>query len=187
LRSLEQRSPLNIYVNEADKNFNLMRKNVAIGCVSAINKFYVNGANTKLFEILKKEYPTMLNENYKDINLFRFGSQTMTINGNNKTSLSGLNNDAKIKMEQLIAAQKAKAEQLRKQNLEASVFEKTKLEKSTAAAIGDKQTLVQSSHDVNTHVNKEEVNEQIKDTEKHQNIVKKEHTIHKHKTTTEKK
>lgn len=41
LRSLEQKSPLNIYVEEADKHFNTLKKNVAHKVVISIHRLYI--------------------------------------------------------------------------------------------------------------------------------------------------
>ena len=41
LRSLEQRSPLNIYVNEADNHFNEMKSTVAHNVIMNINHIFI--------------------------------------------------------------------------------------------------------------------------------------------------
>lgn len=41
LRSLEQKSPLNIYVEEADKHFNILKNNVAHKVVISIHRLYI--------------------------------------------------------------------------------------------------------------------------------------------------
>ncbi|MCQ3915560.1 MAG: hypothetical protein MJ195_02280 [Mycoplasmoidaceae bacterium] len=41
LRSLEQKSPLNIYVEEADQHFNTLKKNVAHKVVISIHRLYI--------------------------------------------------------------------------------------------------------------------------------------------------
>ena len=52
LRSLEQRSPLNIYVEDADKNFALMTKNVAHQVIISIHRLYIPKTNEGLLERL---------------------------------------------------------------------------------------------------------------------------------------
>ncbi|MCQ3914612.1 MAG: hypothetical protein MJ201_02260 [Mycoplasmoidaceae bacterium] len=41
LRSLEQKSPLNIYVEEADKHFDRLKRNVAHKVVISIHRLYI--------------------------------------------------------------------------------------------------------------------------------------------------
>ncbi|MCQ2789848.1 MAG: hypothetical protein MJ229_05670 [bacterium] len=41
LRSLEQKSPLNIYVEEADKHFEILKKNVAHKVIISIHRLYI--------------------------------------------------------------------------------------------------------------------------------------------------
>lgn len=48
LRSLEQRSPLNIYVEEADWNFNEMRKNIAHQVILSLHKIFLPRSNDNL-------------------------------------------------------------------------------------------------------------------------------------------
>jgi len=50
LRSLEQKSPLNIYVEEADKHFNTLKKNVAHKVVISIHRLYIPKIETILSE-----------------------------------------------------------------------------------------------------------------------------------------
>ena len=52
LRSLEQRSPLNIYVDEADKHFEEAKKNVAHAVVHNINRIYVPKVNEAILNAL---------------------------------------------------------------------------------------------------------------------------------------
>lgn len=59
LRSLEQRSPLNIYVEEADWNFNEMKKNVAHQVIISIHRIYIPKVNDQLREELKKILPQL--------------------------------------------------------------------------------------------------------------------------------
>ena len=49
LRSLEQRSPLNIYISEADEHFQKMKNNVAHSVVLNINRIYVPKINEAMF------------------------------------------------------------------------------------------------------------------------------------------
>ncbi len=59
LRSLEQRSPLNIYVEEADWNFNEMKKNVAHQVVISIHRIFIPKVNDQLREELTKILPKL--------------------------------------------------------------------------------------------------------------------------------
>lgn len=52
LRSLEQRSPLNIYVDEVDKHFETLKKNVAHNVIININHIYVPKVNEEIFNLL---------------------------------------------------------------------------------------------------------------------------------------
>lgn len=64
LRSLEQRSPLNIYVEEADWNFGEMKKNTAHQVVISIHRIYIPKVNDQLHEELTKILPKLnLKEN----------------------------------------------------------------------------------------------------------------------------
>jgi len=55
LRSLEQKSPLNIYVEEADKHFNLLKKNVAHKVIISIHRLYIPKIESILLERLFEE------------------------------------------------------------------------------------------------------------------------------------
>ncbi len=68
LRSLEQRSPLNIYVDEADKHFNEMKRNVAHNVVLNINRIFVPHINEEIFNSLSKILPQLkiTNEAYDE-------------------------------------------------------------------------------------------------------------------------
>ncbi|MDR0739929.1 MAG: preprotein translocase subunit SecA [Mycoplasmataceae bacterium] len=57
LRSLEQRSPLNIYVEEADWHFNEMRKNVAHQIIISFHRLYIPKINEELHNNLAKVLP----------------------------------------------------------------------------------------------------------------------------------
>lgn len=59
LRSLEQRSPLNIYVDEADKHFSEMKRNVAHGVILNINRIYVPHINDEIFNSLNAILPQL--------------------------------------------------------------------------------------------------------------------------------
>lgn len=70
LRSLEQKSPLNIYTEEADKHFNLMKKNVAHKIIIDIHRRY-NPEGIKIFfdklfdnKIISNERKEKLLKNY---------------------------------------------------------------------------------------------------------------------------
>jgi preprotein translocase subunit SecA len=45
LRSLEQTSPLNIYVEEADKNFTKLKTDIAVNSVSSFNSLFIPDFN----------------------------------------------------------------------------------------------------------------------------------------------
>ena len=59
LRSFEQRSPLNIYVEEADKHFNEMKKNVAHFAIRQINHIFVPRVNEAIFNELSNILDTL--------------------------------------------------------------------------------------------------------------------------------
>ncbi|MBP5256764.1 MAG: preprotein translocase subunit SecA [Mycoplasma sp.] len=59
LRSYEQRSPLNIYVEEADKHFNEMKKNVAHLSIRQINHIFVPRVNEAIFNELSNILDTL--------------------------------------------------------------------------------------------------------------------------------
>ncbi|MCQ2956388.1 MAG: hypothetical protein MJ233_00495 [Mycoplasmoidaceae bacterium] len=79
LRSLEQKSPLNIYVEEADKHFNTLKNNVAHKVVISIHRLYIpNIAATindrlhdsklitdKHYEELKTKFASEANKNIR--------------------------------------------------------------------------------------------------------------------------
>lgn len=55
LRSLEQRSPLNIYVSDGDKLFKKMRQNVAHQVIIVFHKLYIPGIQEITYKALVKE------------------------------------------------------------------------------------------------------------------------------------
>ncbi|MDR0675323.1 MAG: preprotein translocase subunit SecA [Mycoplasmataceae bacterium] len=57
LRSLEQRSPLNIYVEEADWYFNEMRKTIAHQIIVSLHRLYIPKINEELHNNLAKVLP----------------------------------------------------------------------------------------------------------------------------------
>ena len=59
LRSLEQRSPLNIYVEEADKHFEDMKQKVAHATVIQINHIFVPRVNEAIFNELSNVLSTL--------------------------------------------------------------------------------------------------------------------------------
>lgn len=59
LRSLEQRSPLNIYVEEADWNFNEMKKNIAHQVVVSLHRIFIPKVNEELRKELEKILPKL--------------------------------------------------------------------------------------------------------------------------------
>jgi preprotein translocase subunit SecA len=65
LRSLEQKSPLNIYVEEADKYFNEMKLNVARNCIIALHRMYIPNAANKLKDTLIATMPALFLETVK--------------------------------------------------------------------------------------------------------------------------
>jgi preprotein translocase subunit SecA len=60
LRSLEQRSPLNIYVQEADYNFNEMKKNIAHNSVISLHRIYIPKVNDELHNRLSRVLPSIV-------------------------------------------------------------------------------------------------------------------------------
>lgn len=113
LRSLEQRSPLNIYVEEADKHFIEMKKKVALNVIYNINRIFIPKVNEVIFNDLDKVLP--------DLNISRDDYESLKEANFNKTIASALNakpnfaidakaNSAEIlkeKMQQLKNKQKA--------------------------------------------------------------------------------
>ena len=59
LRSFEQRSPLNIYVEEADKHFSDMKRNVAHATIVQINHIFVPKVNEAIFNELSSVLDTL--------------------------------------------------------------------------------------------------------------------------------
>lgn len=59
LRSLEQRSPLNIYVEEADWNFNEMKKNIAHQVIVSLHRIFIPKVNEELRKELEKILPKL--------------------------------------------------------------------------------------------------------------------------------
>ncbi|MDR3257284.1 MAG: preprotein translocase subunit SecA [Mycoplasmataceae bacterium] len=57
LRSLEQRSPLNIYVEEADWHFAEMKKSVAHQCIISLHRIYIPKINEELHNNLGRVLP----------------------------------------------------------------------------------------------------------------------------------
>jgi hypothetical protein len=53
---LEQRSPLNIYINEADKNFNIMKQNIANSSIVSLHKLFIPNSINSIHELLQKEF-----------------------------------------------------------------------------------------------------------------------------------
>jgi preprotein translocase subunit SecA len=68
LRSLEQRSPLNIYVDEADKFFNEMKKNIAHAIIVSIHNLYIPKINQELFNSLSSVVSAALTDNPTKVN-----------------------------------------------------------------------------------------------------------------------
>ncbi|GMO15280.1 MAG: preprotein translocase subunit SecA [Mycoplasmoidaceae bacterium] len=65
LRSLEQKSPLNIYVEEADKDFKEMKVNVARSCVTALHRMFIPNAANDLKDQLIRTMPSLFREEVK--------------------------------------------------------------------------------------------------------------------------
>jgi hypothetical protein len=119
LRSLEQRSPLNIYVGEADKNFNIMKVHIAIGCIVAIHRMFVPNANIELYKILKKDFAHALNKEFEDAFNKNTVQQVTAHTTPNKQS------DAAAKLNAII---NKKISDDKKAQKEMKEFEKTKLD-----------------------------------------------------------
>jgi len=62
LRSLEQKSPLNIFVEEADTLFNMLKVNIARTSIIALHRIYMPEYNRIMIENIKKTTPSMLQE-----------------------------------------------------------------------------------------------------------------------------
>ena len=79
LRSLEQRSPLNIYVEEAEKRFNILKKNTAHKVVLSIYRLYVPKAQETIVEKLH-ENMLLSNHHYNELKSKFATSNAKTIN-----------------------------------------------------------------------------------------------------------
>jgi preprotein translocase subunit SecA len=66
LRSYEQKSPLNIYIQESDDHFNVMKQNIARNVIASLHRIYVPNADKKIKEMLLKTIPQCLNESVID-------------------------------------------------------------------------------------------------------------------------
>jgi preprotein translocase subunit SecA len=102
LRSLEQRSPLNIYVDDADKNFSQMKKNVAHQCVMALHRIYIPKVNEELHNSLGEILPQLVIVATK-------GEQI-----NNPIAAGAIDTPLEVKAEPKIISKDAKAELLEK-------------------------------------------------------------------------
>jgi len=63
LRSLEQKSPLNIFVEEADSLFNTLKVNIARTSIIALHRIYMPQYNNIMIENIRKTTPSMLQDN----------------------------------------------------------------------------------------------------------------------------
>ena len=79
LRSLEQRSPLNIYVEEAEKHFDILKKNTAHKVVLSIYRLYVPKAQEAIVEKLH-ENMLLSDHNYNSWKDKFASPETKTIN-----------------------------------------------------------------------------------------------------------
>jgi len=59
---LEQKSPLNIFVEEADTLFNMLKVNIARTSIIALHRIYMPEYNKIMIENIKKTTPSMLQE-----------------------------------------------------------------------------------------------------------------------------
>jgi preprotein translocase subunit SecA len=62
LRSLEQRSPLNIYVEEADKQFENLKLSVARGMIITLHRYSVPNANREFIKHFIATNPAILTQ-----------------------------------------------------------------------------------------------------------------------------
>jgi hypothetical protein len=137
LRSLEQKSPLNIYVIEADKNFEIMKDNVANGCILAICKFFIAEINKKIFEVLKAK----INEKY----LLDYASTVQQQHirpaaGHMKIVVDGnTENSDKIDLDAMIMQQVTKDS---KNIAKAKEFEQTKLDNAREIEIKETTSII---------------------------------------------
>jgi preprotein translocase subunit SecA len=86
LRSLEQKSPLNIYIEESDNNFEALKLAVARNTIYAIHKFFVANATLTLQKTLAKTNPGILT---RDV-LNSLMSQTVVKEINRNSSVSNV-------------------------------------------------------------------------------------------------
>jgi hypothetical protein len=102
LRSLEQRSPLNIYVEEADKNFTQLKKNVAIGSVTSFHRIFVPNFQNEIRATLSAVLPgsvievMTVAENHPVIKDIESGKAAFDSITNLKNSKSLINNDVLV-------------------------------------------------------------------------------------------
>ncbi|MDR3249780.1 MAG: preprotein translocase subunit SecA [Mycoplasmataceae bacterium] len=66
LRSLEQKSPLHIYVGEADKNFDEIKKSIARSCILALHRMYIPDSNKIIRETMTNSIPGLIREEAVD-------------------------------------------------------------------------------------------------------------------------
>lgn len=109
LRSLEQKSPLNIYVEEADKHFTILKNNVAHKVIISIHKLYIPNIvaiinerlhDSKLisdihYEDIKSKFSTIENKSFR-INFSDLINQKSTAN---KTPINGTAKEKLIKVQ----------------------------------------------------------------------------------------
>ena len=91
LRSLEQRSPLNIYVEDADKNFGTMTKNVAHQVIISIHRLYIPKTNEGLIEkLFAKGYISLEDKNKALENMKTISASPNMMNSNMQQRPGGM-------------------------------------------------------------------------------------------------
>lgn len=128
LRSLEQKSPLNIYVEEADKHFNTLKKNVAHKVIISIHKLYIPKISSivndrlhdsklisdKHYEELKAKFTAPSNNNIR-INFADLIKNRQALNQANNTNTNApVNGTAKEKLLKVQAENKKLSEEQEK-------------------------------------------------------------------------
>ena len=111
LRSLEQRSPLNIYVNEADNHFNEMKSTVAHNVIMNINDIFIPKVNEEIFNSLNQilsslnishEYYDELKEQEANRKINQAFNQQANVVIKENNSNNSTNNDSQLSAKDIL-------------------------------------------------------------------------------------
>ena len=111
LRSLEQRSPLNIYVNEADNHFNEMKSTVAHNVIMNINHIFIPKVNEEIFNSLNQilsslnishEYYDELKEQEANRKINQAFNQQANVVIKENNSNNSTNNDSQLSAKDIL-------------------------------------------------------------------------------------